>query len=62
MYKALLTLTFITTIILGYMYAVDAYNQDMKTYQQSSACISKYISRGIERSDIVVTGNTCSLK
>lgn len=62
MYKALFTLTFITIIIIGSMYAVDAYNQDMKAYQQSSACISKYISQGIERSDIVVTGNTCSLK
>ena len=59
MYKALFTLTI---IILGSMYAVDAYNQDMKSYQQSSACISKYISQGIERSDIEVTGNTCSLK
>ena len=58
MYKALLTLT----TIIGSIYAVDAYNQDMKAYQQSSACISKYISQGIERSDIVVTGNTCSLK
>ena len=62
MYKALLTLTLITTIIIGSIYAVDVYNQDMKAYQQSSACTSKYISQGIERSDIVVTGNTCSLK
>ena len=59
MYKALFTLTL---TIIGSIYAVDAYNQDMKAYQQSSACISKYISQGIERSDIVVTGNTCSLK
>ena len=62
MYKALFTLTLTTKIILVSMYAVHVYNQDMKTYQQSSACISKYISQGIERSDIVVTGNTCSLK
>lgn len=62
MYKALFTLTLTITTIIGSIYAVDAYNQDMKAYQQSSACISKYISQGIERSDIVVTGNTCSPK
>ena len=60
--KASLTILIILSSVVVLGLCVQHIQQEHQKYRQSSACIMKYVSKGIDRKDIKRVGYRCTVK
>ena len=60
--KALLTILLILSSVIALGLGIQHIQQEHEKYKQSSACIMKYVSQGIDRKDIERVGYGCTVK
>ena len=60
--KALLAILIILSSVVALGLGIQHIQQEHEKYKQSSACIMKYVSQGIDRKDVERVNYTCKIK